>query len=50
VRELLQPSPYAVGVDELILGWFLRSLRATLFVRHLARLANHLADAKLRNS
>src|ERR1019366_5319166 len=26
VCELLQPPPHAVGVDELVLGWFLRSI------------------------
>src|SRR5271157_1707304 len=37
MRELSEPSPYAVGVDEFVLGRFHRPLCASMLNGHLAR-------------
>ncbi len=42
LRELLEPAPHALGVDESVLGWFHRPVRASLFDGDLARLEDFI--------
>jgi len=43
--ELFQSPPHALGMDELVLGWFRRSLRAALCNGDLARFSDRLRIA-----
>jgi hypothetical protein len=44
MRQLFQPPPHALGMDESVLGRLLRSLCAPLLDGHLARFQNRLSD------
>ena len=44
LRELFKPAPYALGVDESVLGRLQRSLRAAVCDGYLARFQNRLSD------
>src|ERR1700732_547543 len=50
MRQLSEPSPHALGVDEFVLGRFHRPVRASMLNGHLARFEDFINESLHRDT